>query len=78
MPLHQWYIPRGFYTAEDKAKIAAAITDMYHRLIARPIAKLLVEVQFFELDKIDRFVGGEATDNHIQIRFSHVAQHYAT
>lgn len=75
MPLQQWYTPRGFYTAEDKAKIAAAITDMYHSL---PIAKLLVEVQFFELDKTDRFVSGEATDNQIQIRISHVAGHFST
>ena len=75
MPLHQWYIPRGFYTAEEKAKLAAAITDIYYNHPSDPIAKLLVEVQFFELDKTDRFVSGEANDNQVQIRVSHVARH---
>ena len=77
MPLHQWYIPRGFLTAEEKAKLAAAITDIYSNHSIYPIAKLLVEVQFFELDKTDRFVGGEASDNQVQIRVSHVARHLA-
>ena len=76
MPLHQWYTPRGFYTAEEKAKLAAAITDVYYSQIWEPLAKLLVEIQFIELDKTDRFVGGEPTDNQIQIRVFHVARHH--
>ena len=75
MPLHQWYTPRGFYTSEEKAKLAAAITDIYYNQIWEPIAKLLVEVQFFELDKTDRFVSGEANDSQVQVRVFHVARH---
>ena len=76
MPLHQIYTPPGFYTAEEKATLAAAITDAYNRLIPGPIAKLLVEVQFFEMDKVNRFVSGEANDSQVQFRVSHVARHY--
>ena len=77
MPLHQIYTPRGFYTAEEKATLAAAITDAYNSVIpVGPIAKLLVEVQYFELDKVDRFVSGEANDTQVQFRVSHVARHY--
>ena len=77
MPLHQIYTPRGLYTAEDKAALAAAITDHYYnRVDPVPIAKFLVEVQFFELDKADRFVSGEANDSQVQFRISATARQY--
>ena len=77
MPLHQIYTPLGFYTAEEKAALSAAITNYYYnRVDPVPIAKLVVEVQFFELDKADRFVSGEANDNQVQFRVSHVARLY--
>ncbi|KAJ7674042.1 putative oxalocrotonate tautomerase [Mycena polygramma] len=57
MPLHRFFTPKGLYSDEDKAAIAAAVTSVYVVIL-----KFYVVVVFVELDAQSFFVGGKSTD----------------
>lgn len=71
MPLHRWYVPPGFYSAEDKKEIAAAIRKVYASLPAFYVVTLFINV-----DKEDYFVGEDNRDNFVRICVEHMAKHH--
>ncbi|KAF9025889.1 4-oxalocrotonate tautomerase [Hymenopellis radicata] len=71
MPLHRFYIPPNLYTAEDKAKLAEAITNVYTF-----IPRFYVVVLFIEVDQENCFVGGNSTKGFVRILVHHLARQF--
>ncbi|KAF9025880.1 hypothetical protein BDZ89DRAFT_988268 [Hymenopellis radicata] len=71
MPLHRFYIPPNLYTAEDKAKLAEAITNIYIR-----IPRFYVVVLFIEVDQDNCFVGGNPSKGFVRILVHHLARQF--
>jgi phenylpyruvate tautomerase PptA (4-oxalocrotonate tautomerase family) len=71
MPLHRFYVPPNLYSAEDKAAIAEAITEVYPRLPA-----FYVVVLFINIDKESYFVGGKRNESFVRIAVQHVARQF--
>lgn len=71
MPLHRWFVPPGFYSAEDKKAIAAAIRQVYIVLPAFYVVTLFINVE-----KEDFFVGDDNRDNFVRICVEHMAKHH--
>jgi len=71
MPLHRFYVPPNLYSAEDKAAIAEAITEVYPRLPA-----FYVVVLFINIDKESYFVGGRRNESFVRIAVQHVARQF--
>ncbi|KAJ7058964.1 putative oxalocrotonate tautomerase [Mycena amicta] len=72
MPLHRFYVPKGLYTAGDKAAIAHAITDIY--AVAMP--RFYVAVFFVELEPENFYFSGEPAVNFIRIDVDHLARQF--
>ncbi|KAJ7201200.1 putative oxalocrotonate tautomerase [Mycena haematopus] len=72
MPLHRFFTPKGMYSADDKAAIAAAVTAVYSQL-----PKFYVVVLFIELDPDSFFVGGKSIDNFLRIAAEHYARNFS-
>ncbi|KAJ7171217.1 putative oxalocrotonate tautomerase [Mycena filopes] len=73
MPLHRFFTPKGLYTREDKAAIAAAVTGVYAKL-----PPFYVLVLFINVDPEDFFVGGESTDKFLRIGIEHIARNFSS
>ncbi|KAJ7606646.1 putative oxalocrotonate tautomerase [Roridomyces roridus] len=75
MPLHRFFIPKGLYTASDKAAIARAVTEVY-----KILPKFYVVVLFIELDadpeNSNFFVGGEPNARFVRIAVEHYARNF--
>ncbi|KAF7378100.1 Tautomerase-3 domain-containing protein [Mycena sanguinolenta] len=72
MPLHRFFTPKGLYSAEDKAAISVAVTDVYSML-----PKFYVVVLFIELDPDNFFVGGKSRHNFVRIAAEHYARNFS-
>ncbi|KAJ6480311.1 putative oxalocrotonate tautomerase [Mycena sanguinolenta] len=72
MPLHRFFTPKGMYSAEDKAAMSAAVTEVYSML-----PKFYVVVLFIELDPDSFFVGGNSRDNFVRIAAEHYARNFS-
>jgi phenylpyruvate tautomerase PptA (4-oxalocrotonate tautomerase family) len=71
MPLHRLYVPPNLYSAEDKAAIAEAITEVYARLPA-----FYVVVLFIDISKESYFVGGKRNERFVRIAVQHIARQF--
>lgn len=78
MPLHIFYVPPGLYSEEDKAKLAAAITDIYVHKLPNPIAAFLVVVLFIDVKEGSYFVGGKKTQQFVRVVVNHLARQTPT
>jgi phenylpyruvate tautomerase PptA (4-oxalocrotonate tautomerase family) len=65
MPTYICYLPPDLRDAEQKAKIAKAISGRHSEATAAP--PYFVQVQIEET-RADRFLGGQLTQNHIWVR----------
>ncbi|KAJ7465941.1 putative oxalocrotonate tautomerase [Mycena latifolia] len=72
MPLRRFFTPKGMYSPEDKAAIAAAVTGVYKK-----IPPFYVVVLFIELDPQNFFVGGKSTDKFLRIAAEHYARNFS-
>ncbi|KAJ7171255.1 putative oxalocrotonate tautomerase enzyme-domain-containing protein [Mycena filopes] len=75
MPLHRFFTPRGLYTCEDKAAIAAAVTAVYTKI---NIPAFYVLVLFINVDPEDFFVGAKSTDKFLRIGVEHIARNFSS
>ncbi|KAF9025888.1 hypothetical protein BDZ89DRAFT_1114061 [Hymenopellis radicata] len=76
MPLHRFYVPPNLYSAEDKAKLAEAITDIYTKRITAPIPAFYVVVLFIDVKQEDYFVGGKPTKDFVRVVVHHLARQF--
>jgi phenylpyruvate tautomerase PptA (4-oxalocrotonate tautomerase family) len=65
MPTYVCYLPPDLCYAEQKAKIAKAISERHSEATGAP--PYFVQVQIEET-RADRFLGGQLTQNHIWVR----------
>ncbi|KAJ7732647.1 putative oxalocrotonate tautomerase [Mycena metata] len=72
MPLHRFFTPKGLYSREDKAAIAAAVTGVYASL-----PPFYVVVLFIDIDIDSYFVGGKSTDKFLRIGVEHIARNFS-
>ncbi|KAJ6590855.1 putative oxalocrotonate tautomerase [Mycena sp. CBHHK59/15] len=71
MPLHRFFVPKGMYSQEDKAAIAAAVTAVYSML-----PPFYVVILFIDIDPANFFVGGKSTGNFLRIAVEHIARQF--
>lgn len=71
MPLHRLFVPPNFYSDDDKAAIADAITNCYPMLPA-----FYVVVIFIDVEKKNFYVGGQRRDNFVRFSIEHIARRY--
>ncbi|KAJ7763190.1 putative oxalocrotonate tautomerase [Mycena maculata] len=71
MPLHRIFTPKGLYSPEEKAAMAAAITNVYAAL---PL--FYVVVLFIDLEPGNFFVGGRDTQRFVRISVEHLARSF--
>ncbi|KAJ7708220.1 putative oxalocrotonate tautomerase enzyme-domain-containing protein [Mycena rosella] len=72
MPLHRFFTPKGMYSAEDKAAIAAAVTAVY-----KSLPPFYVVVLFIDLDPESFFVGGKSSNKFLRIAAEHYARNFS-
>ncbi|KAJ7241451.1 putative oxalocrotonate tautomerase [Mycena rebaudengoi] len=71
MPLHRYFVPKGLYSAKDKAGIAAAVTGVYPAL-----PPFYVVVLFIDIEPENFFVGGKSAGNFVRIAAEHYARNF--
>lgn len=76
MPLHRFYAPPNLYSAEDKAKLAEAITDIYTKRIPAPLPAFYVVILFIDVKQEDYFVGGKPTKDFVRVVVHHLARQF--
>lgn len=72
MPLWQVYHPPAAYTAQDKQRFAADVTDFYVRA---GLPQFYVVVLFHEIDGSSFFVGGQTSNTTVRVVIDHIARH---
>lgn len=76
MPLHRFYVPPDLYSADDKAKIAEAITEIYTKKL-KPLPAFYVVVIFIDVKEEDYFVGGKKTQQFVRVVVDHLARQFS-
>ncbi|KAF8908312.1 putative oxalocrotonate tautomerase enzyme-domain-containing protein [Mucidula mucida] len=68
--------PPNLYSAEDKAKLAEAITDIYTKRIPAPLPAFYVVILFIDVKQEDYFVGGKPTKDFVRVVVHHLARQF--
>lgn len=71
MPLWVFAHTPNAFSLEEKKELAQTITAIYTRL---QIPAFYVNVQFFEMDPTNQYVGGESPSNFTTISIYHIAR----
>jgi phenylpyruvate tautomerase PptA (4-oxalocrotonate tautomerase family) len=72
MPLWQVYHPPAAYTAADRQRFAADVTDIYVRA---GLPRFYVVVLFQEIEGSSFLVGGETAGTTVRVVVDHIARH---
>jgi phenylpyruvate tautomerase PptA (4-oxalocrotonate tautomerase family) len=72
MPLWHVYHPVGAYSAEQKQRFAADVTEFYARV---GLPKFYVVTLFHEIAESSFLIGGEPSDTAVRIVVEHIARH---
>lgn len=72
MPLWHVYHPVDAYSAEQKRRFAADVTEFYTRA---GLPKFYVVTLFHDIPESSFLVGGEPSDNTVRVVIEHIARH---
>ncbi|KAJ7058971.1 putative oxalocrotonate tautomerase [Mycena amicta] len=73
MPIHRWIVPKGLYSAADKAALSHAITEIYASI---GLPRFYVVVFFLEREAEDFYFGGKPATNFVRVDVEHIARNF--